>query len=118
MTITKNLLDKMGSSLGVESTYGVGSVFRFDLKQKVVSWEPLGDYASSFRTSLQNRKKYQESFTAPEARVLVADDNPMNLMVFKSLLKPTRVQVDAANDGTKGCSSPRRRNTTSSSSTT
>ncbi len=102
MTITKNLLDKMGSSLGVESTYGVGSVFRFDLKQKVVSWEPLGDYASSFRTSLQNRKKYQESFTAPEARVLVADDNPMNLMVFKSLLKPTRVQVDAANDGDEG----------------
>ncbi|MBR5909833.1 MAG: hypothetical protein IKZ66_07700, partial [Schwartzia sp.] len=75
MTITKNLLDKMGSSLQVESTYGVGSVFSFDLKQKVVAWEPLGDYSSSFRTILQNRKKYQESFTAPEARILVADDN-------------------------------------------
>ena len=102
MTITKNLLDKMGSSLQVESTYGVGSVFHFDLKQRVVAWEPLGDYASSFHAVLQEHKKYRESFTAPEARILVADDNPMNLMVFKSLLKPTRVQIDAVSSGEEG----------------
>ena len=102
MTITKNLLDKMGSTLQVESTYGVGSVFSFDLRQKVVAWEPLGDYATSFQAMLKNRKKYREAFTAPEALVLVADDNPMNLMVFKSLLKPTKVQIDTASNGDEG----------------
>ncbi len=102
MAITKNLLGQMGSELQVDSTYGVGSVFFFDLKQKVVAWEPLGDYESSFRAALKKRTKYKERFTAPEALLLVADDNPMNLMVFKSLLKPTRVQIDTANDGIEG----------------
>ncbi|MBQ9376255.1 MAG: response regulator [Schwartzia sp.] len=101
MTITKNLLGQMGSELRVESEYGVGSVFSFTLRQKVVSWEPLGDYASSFRAVL-GHKQYREKFTAPEALILVADDNPMNLMVFQSLLKPTLVRIDAAHSGDEG----------------
>ena len=102
MTITKNLLEKMGSTLQVESTYGVGSVFSFTLRQEVTAWEPLGDYASSFHAMLQNHQKYHEKFTAPKALVLVTDDNPMNIMVFKSLLKPTLIQIDAAISGDEG----------------
>ncbi|MBQ9633443.1 MAG: response regulator [Schwartzia sp.] len=102
MTITKNLLDKMGSVLQVESVYGVGSTFSFVLKQKVVKWEPLGDYEASYHDSLRNGKKYRERFTAPEAWILVVDDNPMNLMVFKSILKQTLVEIDTAKDGDEG----------------
>ncbi|WP_407398405.1 response regulator, partial [Anaerovibrio sp.] len=99
MTITKNLLDMMGSSLQVESTYGVGTTFFFDLRQKVVKWEPLGDYRTSVHVLLKEHKKYKEKFTAPEATVLVVDDNPMNLMVFKSLLKRTKIIIETANSG-------------------
>lgn len=102
MTITKNLLDIMGSTLQVESVYGVGSTFSFVLKQKVVKWEPLGDYDASYHDALKKVKKYREKFTAPDARILVVDDNPMNLMVFKSILKPTRVEIDTARDGEDG----------------
>lgn len=99
MTITKNLLEMMGSSLQVESTYGAGSTFFFDLRQQVVKWEPLGDYRTSVHSLLKEHKKYQEKFTAPEAKVLVVDDNPMNLTVFRSLLKRTRMIIDTASDG-------------------
>lgn len=102
MTITLNLLEKMGSSLQVESTYGVGSTFSFKLRQRVNKWEPLGDYKASYQELLKGHKKYREKFTAPEALVLMVDDNPMNLTVFKSLIKQTRVQVDTANDGDEG----------------
>ena len=102
MTITKNLLDIMGSSLRVESTYGVGSVFSFVLAQEVVAWEPLGDYGRDFHATQHCRKKYRERFTAPEASILVADDNPMNIIVFKNLLEPTRVQLDTAHSGDEG----------------
>ena len=102
MTITLNLLEKMGSSLQVESTYGVGSTFSFKLRQRVVKWEPLGDYKASYQELLKGHKKYREKFTAPEALVLMVDDNPMNLTVFKSLIKQTKVQVDTANDGDEG----------------
>ena len=102
MTITKKLLDRMGSSLQVESVYGIGSTFSFALKQKVVKWEPLGDYEASHLSALKQVKKYREKFTAPDARILVVDDNPMNLMVFKSILKQTRVEIDTARDGDDG----------------
>ena len=102
MTITKNLLDKMGSALQVESDYGVGSTFSFALKQKVVKWEPLGDYGAFYHDTMRKGKTYREKFTAPEAWILVVDDNPMNLMVFKSILKQTKVEIDTAKDGEEG----------------
>ena len=99
MTITKNLLDMMGSYLQVESTYGVGSTFFLDLRQKVGKWEPLGDYRTSVNVLLKEHKKYKEKFTAPDANVLVVDDNSMNLTVFKSLLKRTKIKIDTADSG-------------------
>ena len=102
MNITKSLLDLMGSSLKVESTYGEGSCFSFSLLQKVVSWEPLGDYGSTLHEHLKEHEVYREKFTAPNAHVLVVDDNPMNLLVFKSLIKRTLINIDTADCGDEG----------------
>ncbi|MBQ1915639.1 MAG: response regulator, partial [Selenomonadaceae bacterium] len=102
MAITQNLLGMMGTSLHVESEYGRGSNFYFRLVQKVVRWEPMGDYKASSHGLLKEHKAYREKFTAPDACVLVVDDNPMNLMVFRNLLKKTRVQIDMANSGDEG----------------
>nr|MCR5347324.1 response regulator [Fretibacterium sp.] len=102
MNITKRLLEMMGSSLKVESVYGEGSTFSFRLRQKVVKWEALGNYEAARRASLLERKKYREKFTAPDAVVLMVDDTPMNLTVFRSLLKSTKVQVDTASGGREG----------------
>ncbi len=99
MNITVKLLEMMGSSLEVESEYGAGSTFSFRLRQRVVKWEPLGDYEAAYRAALSNREKYQEKFTAPDALVLVVDDTPMNLTVFKSLLRQTQVQIETAESG-------------------
>ena len=102
MAITKNLLYLMKSKLKVESIYELGTKFSFELKQKVIRWEPLGDYETSYKAGLNERKKYTEKFTAPTARVLVVDDNPMNLMVFKNLLKQTKMKIDTAINGDEG----------------
>ncbi len=99
MSITERLLKMMDSSLEVDSVYGEGSDFHFVIKQKVVKWEPIGDYESTYRASVSARVKYKEKFTAPEALVLVVDDNTTNLEVFKNLLKRTKVQIDTASSG-------------------
>ncbi len=99
MNITKSLLEMMGSTLEVESTYGEGSVFSFALKQKVTDREPLGDYSEAYRKQLLEKEGYHEKFTAKDARILVVDDNPMNLLVFKSLVKQTGVTVDTGDSG-------------------
>ena len=102
MSITKNLLYLMESQLEVESVYGLGSKFSFELKQKVIRWKPLGDYEASYKASLEERKKYEEKFTAPTAKVLVVDDNMMNLKVFQNLLKQTLIRIDTAVKGDEG----------------
>ena len=96
ITITQSLLQLMGSRLEVESEYGKGSVFRFAVRQQVVKWDKVGDYEAAFRRSIAERKRYAQKFTAPDAHILVVDDTPVNLIVFKSLLKHTKVQIDTA----------------------
>ena len=99
MTIAQSFLDMMGSQLKVGSVYGEGSVFSFDLEQKVVKWDPVGNYEEAFRLSLKERSNYREKFTAPHAKVLVVDDTPVNLTVFTSLLSRTKIQIDTALSG-------------------
>ena len=90
MAITKNLLHLMKSKLRVESIYGLGTKCSFELKQRVVKWEPLGDYETAYKKSLTEHGGYREKFRAPRAKVLVVDDNEMNLMVFQNLLSKRR----------------------------
>ena len=102
LSITQQLLEMMGSELDMESVYGKGSIFSFKLVQTVVSEESMGNLNELFSKRLMQEKKYQESFTAPDAHVLVVDNNAMNLKVVQSLLKQTQVQIDTAEDGA-GC---------------
>jgi signal transduction histidine kinase/CheY-like chemotaxis protein/HPt (histidine-containing phosphotransfer) domain-containing protein len=99
MNITKMLLEMMGSRLEVESTYGEGSEFSFSVRQEVVEWEPIGDYETTWKNSVRSMSDYKESFVAPDAEILVVDDNSLNLMVFVSLLKQTRIKIDEASSG-------------------
>lgn len=98
MSITQSLLTLMGTSLRVESEYGVGSTFSFSVKQSVVSWEPLGDYEEAYLKERSSRERYHEKFRAPEARILLVDDTRINLTVFRSLIKRTLVKVETADN--------------------
>ncbi len=108
MNITKRLLEMMGSALKVESVYGEGSCFSFKLRQTVQKWDSIGDYQSTYGSALKERTVYKEKFTAPDAHVLVVDDNDMNLIVFKNLLKKTLIKVDTACDGDEGLAASRK----------
>ena len=100
MSIVKSLLAAMGTKLDVKSVYGEGSDFSFVVEQKVVDWEPMGDYdVMKLRALEQAGGEYHESFQAPDAQILVIDDTPMNLTVFCGLLRATRIQIDRAESG-------------------
>lgn len=98
INICVQLLEMMDSSLQVESEYGKGSTFSFVLRQKVLSEEVVGEFDIQKKRKLE-LSKYQAVFTAPDAKVLVVDDNAMNRKVFCNLLKQTKIQVDEANGG-------------------
>ena len=96
LAITKGLLDMMGGSIRVESVYGEGSVFTVSLPQRVSSEKADGTAHSG--KSLRETA-CQESFRAPEARVLIVDDTRMNLTVAVNLLRHTEVRIDTAAGG-------------------
>lgn len=98
MNITTRLLERMGSKLEVESVYGKGSVFSFTLEQKIMSHEPMGDLVQRIKNQAASYS-YQPMFTAPEAHLLVVDDNAVNRRVFSNLLKATQIQIDEASGG-------------------
>jgi len=99
MAIAQSFLKMMESTLQVESVYGEGSDFYFDLKQKVVKWEPVGEFESAYKRFVSERDVYKVSFEAPGARILVVDDNEINLKVFVNLLNQTRMQIETADSG-------------------
>lgn len=99
MSITRQLLDLMGSSLEVHSEYGKGSVFSFEVDQEVVKWEEIGDYSTRFEDTKEAPLGYRELFHAPDARILVVDDTEVNLTVIQNLLKKTRINIDTAISG-------------------
>ena len=101
MSITRNLLELMGTHLEVESVYGRGSKFFFTIDQKIVDETPIGDFDAKCVKEL-NSFSYNESFYAPRAQVLTIDDNEINIRVFKSLLKKTGVQITGATSGAEG----------------
>ncbi|MBR2751362.1 MAG: response regulator [Clostridiales bacterium] len=98
ISVTTKLLSLMGSELKVKSTYGVGSTFWFELWQKIEDEEPLGDIKAKLNDE-DGEVTYQESFRAPEAKILVVDDTKMNIVVVVNLLKRTDIQVNTAISG-------------------
>ena len=98
LPITKLLVELMGGSITVESEYGKGSTFKVAIPQKIIDHAPLGDLSVQYQ-NVDVHSKYQESFHAPDAKILVVDDVQMNLTVFEGLLKRTQIQVDTAMSG-------------------
>ncbi len=101
MSITTSLLQLMGGEIGVESEYGKGSTFTVTIPQKIVCGDPAGDFDSIMKRSRTDTAQMKKSFEAPDACVLVVDDNDMNLAVFKALLKRTRMKIVTAESGRK-----------------
>ena len=99
MTITRQLLELMGSSLDVKSVYGEGTSVSFEVEQRIVSADEIGNFAGRLDEVGDSIEEYHELFHAPDARILVVDDTEMNLTVMQSLLKKTAVRVDTALSG-------------------
>ena len=100
LSITMRLLNLMGSGLEVKSTYGEGSDFYFYLEQKQLDDEVIGDDVLKYYENEKGKNSIStEQFYAPDAKILVVDDNEMNIKVFLGLLKNHGMQIDTAMSG-------------------
>ena len=100
MSIVSDLLRLMGTELKVHSVYGQGTEFSFELKQRIVNPEQIGDFEERSKRLYQEHP-HETLFVAPEAEVLVVDDNDINRKVFANLLKQTKIQITDVDSGSK-----------------
>ena len=99
ISIVNGYLELMNSALQIESEPGVGSKFYFDIVQGVYDFTPIGEFANY--NIFSKKDVYVQSFIAPDARLLVVDDNQANLKVFEGLLKGLQCHIDTALNGEK-----------------
>jgi signal transduction histidine kinase/ActR/RegA family two-component response regulator len=78
LVITKNLCELMGGNITVESIYGKGSNFTVTLPFKE---------GTSF--DIKTEDEALQSFTAPDAKVLIVDDIEINIEIAQFLLETT-----------------------------
>ncbi|MCR5830772.1 MAG: response regulator [Lachnospiraceae bacterium] len=99
LNITMRLVKMMGGTIGVNSKYGEGTTFTAQMKQTVVDRTPIGDFAQNLTRMQTYKEEYKPVLIAPSAKVLVVDDNDMNLEVIASLLEDTKINVTTAESG-------------------
>ncbi len=99
LSIVHQLVELMGGEISVNSVYTKGSKFIVTLEQDIVDEKALGRFTLDSRVKLHNEGTYRQSFEAPDAHILVVDDNEMNLTVVTKLLAETKVQIDTAASG-------------------
>jgi signal transduction histidine kinase/ActR/RegA family two-component response regulator len=96
LAITKQLVGLMKGELSVRSKQGAGSTFTVIIPQLVLDAAPSGKFTTS---AVKAGKKYKEKFVAPDAKILVVDDVPMNIKVVQALLSKNQMQVKTAGGG-------------------
>lgn len=92
LSISSQLIEMMGGKLSVKSEYGIGSEFFFTISQKLVTEETLHEEQDNITV---------KNFIAPDARILIVDDNEMNRKVAVGLLAPLKMNIDTADNGKK-----------------
>lgn len=95
LAITKQLLDLMGGEISVDSIYTQGSEFTITLEQKIVDETPIGEFENIVKKQSPSTY-YSKSFEAPEARILIVDDDDLNLIITTKLLQDTKMSIDIA----------------------
>jgi CheY-like chemotaxis protein len=97
MSIVKEIIDRMNGTIKVESEYGVGTTTTIKVRQKIAGEGMVSEYTEA--TVKKDEEVKTKRVVAPDAKVLVVDDNSMNLKVAKGLLKDTLVNVSTVDGG-------------------
>lgn len=118
LVITRQLVTAMEGRITVESVYGKGSTFTVRIPQEITDPVPVGAAGKKNSGSLLDERNEQSDlgsrragpadFQAPDARILLVDDNRMNLTVIKGLLRKTGVRTVTAGGGNQAVEACRR----------
>ena len=93
LSISKDFINLMGGQLQVDSVYGQGSEFYFSI------WQGVASNHEAENSSSKQAWRDENQIEVSDARILVVDDTPINLMIAEEILKPWNITVDKSTSG-------------------
>jgi len=96
LDVCRKIIHLMGGDISAESPNENGCIISFRIPQKIADFTTVGEAEA---TTIYKTKAFTETFTAPNANILVVDDNRLNREITKGLLKPYQVNVTTAKSG-------------------
>ena len=92
LVITKQYVDSLEGKIWFESEHRVGTTFYIEVGQRIVDATPLG-------STIANAKPTDEKIDCSKYKVLIVDDNVLNIKVAKRLLEIYKFQIDSVTSG-------------------
>ncbi|MEE1362676.1 MAG: ATP-binding protein [Selenomonadaceae bacterium] len=102
LAISKRLCCAMGGDIEVTSEYGKGTTFTWHIRNEVDDWKPIGKISKE--DCLSSMKLFEYTFSAEKAKVLIVDDNKVNLKVAEGMMNPYKLQVSLVESGAQAIS--------------
>ena len=106
LTLVRNILDIMSGTISIKSVYGEGTSIKTEIPQKIAQGNniTIGEYEEEMMNAAANAPKSDEAYNEgpdvwPDARILVVDDTPVNLVVAKGMLKNSEAEIETCESG-------------------
>ena len=94
LVITKKLVNLLGGKIWFESQYGAGTTFYVDITQQIVDSSKLGNILTE--KGITSERNYLD---CSKYKVLIVDDNKLNLKVAEKILTPYKFSITTLNGG-------------------
>lgn len=93
LAITKNIVDLMGGKIDVESEKDLGSIFTITIDQKIISNVTKKEVVAHYND------EEVKVFDASGKKVLVVDDNRLNIKVISKILQSYNIEIVSCTSG-------------------
>lgn len=94
LVITKKYVDLLDGKIRFESEYGVGTVFYIEITQKITDEMPIGEVKQE-----DTETKQMNYLDCTGKKVLIVDDNLLNIKVLEKLLLEYKFTIDTTMNG-------------------
>lgn len=100
LAITKSLVEMMGGKINVQSQFGKGSIFMVSIPQKISKiLPPMTDEELMNTASKLFDKNKLDGISYGSKKILIVDDNKLNIKVARKALQDFNFEIDECYDG-------------------